>query len=71
MLDDEGYLNSLLPTIIVPSTTTHLGTILETLLVPWNLQSLVETILNVNSGDTLIPPDRYILQVTWLQHIHS
>ena len=43
MLVDEGYLNALLLMDLVPSTIDyHLGSILDTFLVPWNLKSSME-----------------------------
>lgn len=59
VLDDERYINSLLLMDLIPSTTTHyLGWRLEIFLVPWNLQSSMESILIVDSSDTSIPFDQ-------------
>jgi hypothetical protein len=60
MLDDGGCLNSLLPTDLFLSTSTHLalGQDLESLLVPWGLQSSVAGSLTIDSGNTSMSPDR-------------
>ena len=59
MLDDDGYLNSLLLIDFVPSTIAYyMGSRLETLLAPWNLHSLVESLLIVENWDTSMPPNQ-------------